>query len=238
MKIEADICICDSDPSRIIMAHPPKREGDLTLLEWVQLVLDHCARNPAQKVGIKLDFKDPPTVAPSITFLSDLFQKGKLNIPLWINADIMAFSGRKTPFNPDSFVSVVQEKLPGVVLSVGWVTTPWQNYTKNDVDAILAICAKYRLRNTSFPLRGSLCKSSVEALRLLLNADPSYTLTVWSGPEKMSLDDYHWLKSEFDGKRIFLDVPFLELRKAPPYPFHYFWQVVFYLSFLLFHYGK
>ena len=203
---EADICVADSDPNRIIMSHPPVRESDITLFEWIDLVLDHCSKHPSQKVGMKLDFKDPPAVAPALAHLADLYRKGALNIPLWVNADILDASGRKPPFNPETFLSTVQTLLPGLVLSVGWTTLPTLPYTMAQIEEMLAICKQHDLKYTTFPMRACLCRASEAPLRALLEADPTYTLTVWAGHEKMTPEDYEWVKQSFDNSRIYMDV--------------------------------
>lgn len=196
------------------MAHPPVREGDLTLEEWVHIVLDHCKANPTLKVGMKLDFKDPPAVEPSLAFLSSMYQKGVLNLPLWVNADILFCDGRQTPFNPDTFILEVQRHLPGVVLSVGWTTTPDHPYTMPNIDEMLSLCTKYHLQNTTFPMRSSICKASAKELHALLDANPTYTLTIWAGTERMTLEDFTWLKAEYDNKRLYLDIPVHELHTS------------------------
>lgn len=48
--MEADVLMRARDPREPIMAHPPARDSDITLREWLQEVKEH------QK-GIKLDFK-------------------------------------------------------------------------------------------------------------------------------------------------------------------------------------
>lgn len=188
------------------MAHPPLREGDLTIQEWVTQVLAHLEQHPTQRVGMKLDFKDPPAVATSLDFLADLFQRGKLSIPLWINADILAASPRPSPFNPEEFLLAVQSKLPGSVLSIGWTTALDLPYTMAQVEEMLALCKSHKLKHATFPLRSSLCRASEEAIRALLAADSTYTITVWDGPERMSRRDYDWLTEALDVKRVFLDV--------------------------------
>lgn len=188
------------------MAHPPIREGDITLEEWVNRVLSHLEQNPGQKVGMKLDFKDPPAVAPSLDFLASLFYNGKLSIPLWINADILAASPRPSPFDPEKFLSVVQSKLPGVVLSIGWTTANDLPYTMDQINEMLSFCKKHSLKHATFPMRSSLCRSSEEPLRALLAADSTYTLTIWDAPERMSRADFIWLTESFDVKRVFLDI--------------------------------
>lgn len=188
------------------MAHPPLREGDLTIQEWVTQVLTHLEQHPNQKVGMKLDFKDPPAVATTLDFLAELFKNGKLSIPLWINADILAASPRPSPFNPEEFLMAVQSKLPGTVLSIGWTTTLDLPYTMAQADEMLALSQRHKLKHATFPLRSSLCSTSEEAIRALLAADPTYTLTVWDGPERMSRKDFDWLVKSLDAKRVFLDI--------------------------------
>lgn len=48
--LEADVLMREADPKEPIMAHPPDKDSDITLEEWLQEVKEH------QK-GIKLDFK-------------------------------------------------------------------------------------------------------------------------------------------------------------------------------------
>lgn len=188
------------------MAHPPHREGDLTIYEWINRVLEHLKKNPEQKVGMKLDFKDPPAVPVSLSFLGQLFSISLLTIPLWINADILAASPRPSPFNPEEFLSTVQAQLPGSVLSLGWTTAENLPYTLDQINEMLFWCKKFQLKHVTFPLRSSLCRASEESLRALLDADSTYTLTIWDGPERMSRQDYDWLRETFDAQRLYLDV--------------------------------
>lgn len=48
--LEADVLMREADPKEPIMAHPPDKDSDITLEEWLREVKEH------QK-GIKLDFK-------------------------------------------------------------------------------------------------------------------------------------------------------------------------------------
>lgn len=188
------------------MSHPPVRESDITLFEWIDLVLSHCEKHPSQKVGMKLDFKDPPAVAPSLSHLANLFSKGLLKIPVWVNADILDASGRKPPFDPEEFLTCVQSHLPGIVLSVGWTTLPTLPYTMAQIEEMLVLCKKHALKDATFPMRACLCRGSEAPLRALLAADPTYTLTIWAGHEKMTPEDYDWVKQSFDNSRIYMDV--------------------------------
>lgn len=203
---EADICVSDSDPGRIVMSHPPVRESDVTFQEWIALILEHLKQHPNQKVGMKLDFKDPPAVQVCLRHLADLYAKGELNIPLWVNADILDASGRKPPFDPDVFLSQAVTILRNVVVSVGWTTVPDRPYTQAQIDEMLALCKKHNLKNATFPMRASLTRASEAPLRTLLAADPSYTLTIWTGKEHVSEDDHKWLKDSFDNDRLYMDL--------------------------------
>lgn len=48
--LEADVLMREADPKEPIMAHPPDKDSDISLKEWLDEVKEH------QK-GIKLDFK-------------------------------------------------------------------------------------------------------------------------------------------------------------------------------------
>jgi hypothetical protein len=49
--IEADILMRGNEPKEPIMAHPPMRDSDITLQEWLEKV------KKQNNKGIKLDFK-------------------------------------------------------------------------------------------------------------------------------------------------------------------------------------
>ncbi|XP_054092261.1 protein FAM151A isoform X2 [Callithrix jacchus] len=66
-----------------IMAHPPAIYSDNTLEQWLDAVL-----GSSQK-GIKLDFKNIKAVGPSLDLLRRLTEEGKVQQPVWINADIL-----------------------------------------------------------------------------------------------------------------------------------------------------
>jgi hypothetical protein len=189
------------------MSHPPVRESDITFIEWCALVLEHCEKHPSQKVGMKLDFKDPPAVAPCLEHLASLFDQGVLKLPLWINADILTGAeAKKPPFDADEFLATVQHLLPGVVVSIGWTTVVDHPYTMAHCEEMLSFCKKHALKNATFPMRASLCVASKEVLTALLAADPTYTLTIWAGKEYTAPSDIALLRAEFDNSRIYMDV--------------------------------
>lgn len=48
--IEADVLLRGHDPKEPIMAHPPDNDSDITLQDWLKMVVN-------SDKGIKLDFK-------------------------------------------------------------------------------------------------------------------------------------------------------------------------------------
>lgn len=188
------------------MTHPPIREGDFTFSDWIHLILEHCSTHPHQKVGVKLDFKDPPAVQPCLKELAQLYSENRLYIPLWVNADILNACQKKSAFNPDEFIQAIQATLPGVVPSLGWTTDADIPYTQEHISQMLELCTKHELKNCTFPMRASLVRASEGPLLHLLGADPSYSLTIWSGLEKFSKEDYDWIRYTFDARRIYLDI--------------------------------
>jgi hypothetical protein len=99
------------------------------------------------------------------------------------------------------------------VLSIGWTTAPVgmnpdlaHTYTVDQMNDAIKACKKYNLKNVTFPIRISMARNSLKELNLLLDADPTYTLTLWKGKEGVSEEDLSYLVSVFDPNRIFLDV--------------------------------
>ena len=87
MMIEADVSL---GPGGVpIMAHPPANTSDLSLQLFLDTVLE--ATEDKAKKGIKLDFKFIEVVEPSLKIVKDLLDR--INMPLWLNADIIAGPG-------------------------------------------------------------------------------------------------------------------------------------------------
>ena len=87
MMIEADVSLGDNNEP--IMAHPPANTSDLTLEDFIKIVVN-ATENGAKK-GIKLDFKFIEVVPPSLKMLES--QRDRIKIPLWFNADILTGPG-------------------------------------------------------------------------------------------------------------------------------------------------
>ena len=87
MMVEADVSLTTNNQP--IMAHPPNKTSDLSLMEFLDTVLN--ATEAGAKKGIKLDFKDKDAVSKAITILEGL--RHRIKIPLWFNADILLGPG-------------------------------------------------------------------------------------------------------------------------------------------------
>ena len=87
MMIEADVSLGRGNVP--IMAHPPATTSDLSLQQFLDNVL--ASTESGRKKGIKLDFKFLGAVEPSLELLDGL--REKLQMPLWLNADILQGPG-------------------------------------------------------------------------------------------------------------------------------------------------
>lgn len=184
------------------MAHPPIRYSDLTFEVFFNIILEYKNNNTQARLGIKLDFKDPPAVEPCLSLLSDM--ENQIDFPIWINADILKGSGAKSPFNPNEFIKLSQAKIKDCILSLGWTTKIGGIYTDKQVDEMIDLCRKFKLKNVTFPIRASFFLKSAKQMKKLLDEDNTYSLTVWSGKEKFSDEDLDFI-TKFN-ERIFIDL--------------------------------
>eukprot|EP00041_Stephanoeca_diplocostata_P007849 m.113091 g.113091 ORF g.113091 m.113091 type:complete len:288 (-) comp17060_c0_seq1:150-1013(-) len=171
--IEADVMI--SNGGNVIMSHPPIRESDLTLHDFMVKISDHnaAASSASRHIGVKLDWKDPEAIDPGLhvvktVILGEESSSGRMeercdvatvcswNGPLWLNADIVMGPGNKTPkHNADEFVSKCRQHFDGVAFSLGWTVAPfnaystasWKahRYTDKHCADMLHVCERHRL---------------------------------------------------------------------------------------------
>lgn len=129
MMVESDILL--SDTGTAIAAHPPNSTSDLSVKELVETVY-------ASDKGLKLDFKDPNALLPTLAALKAINYDPEKR-PLFLNADILQGNGNPTPFDPAQFIKTCQEYYPDAILSLGWTTNPDVNtpYSEDDVAAML-----------------------------------------------------------------------------------------------------
>lgn len=86
-------------------------------------MLDVTKRALACDANAVLHLTSLEAVAPSLVLLEKVL--AKTNLPVWINADVLAGpGGHVQPLAPQAFLSAVRGLPPHVVLSLGW-TTGW-----------------------------------------------------------------------------------------------------------------
>ncbi|NWR95095.1 F151B protein, partial [Furnarius figulus] len=193
-----------------IMAHPPDTDSDITLQEWLALMVS------ADK-GIKLDFKSMEALGPSLELLGQV--EPQLRRPVWINADVLAGPGGTHPvMDAQFFLSTVTSAFPDVTLSLGW-TTGWSQHGAGCADgrvpagyewpvvrAMSELCRPLS-QPVTFPVRAALVPRSLPELRWLLQQSDRYSLTVWAGKEDIySVDDLLSIRENFDKSRVYYDI--------------------------------
>ena len=113
--------------------------------QWLALLnrLCTCTVTARNATGIKLDFKDPDAVEPSLILLAasphwhndggyggasleedsagDSTSTSPCTPPVWLNADVLVGPGQKpTRFNPERFIRQCTAARPHDTLSLGW----------------------------------------------------------------------------------------------------------------------
>ncbi len=195
MMIEGDISR-SAEMGRIIMAHPPRQESDLTFEGWVEEI----AR--ARK-GAKLDFKDPSVVA---TCLEKLREMDCRDMPVFLNADVLKGpGGPDSRFEPGAFIAECNRLCPEGVLSIGWTTGHVEGgrYSVEMVNQMLRLRGRVR-GPVTFPVRAYYVRDSWGELRRLIER-PEDTLTLWNS-EAVEEDLKAWLREEMDPGRTFYDL--------------------------------
>lgn len=132
MMIEADVSIGpDGQP---IMAHPPAIVSDLSLQQFLDIVIavsikqvksNYCftmytcikETEKGTKKGIKLDFKSIDIVQPSLELMRTV--ESRLEIPVWLNADIIVGPAGGDPVDADRFLDLCAQYFPG---EITWVS--------------------------------------------------------------------------------------------------------------------
>ncbi len=195
MMIEGDISRSAAE-GRMIMAHPPRQESDLTFEAWIEGIAE------ARK-GAKLDFKDPSVVE---TCLEKLREMDCGDLPVFLNADVLKGpGGPDSRFEPEGFVSVCNRLCPGGILSIGWTTGHAEGgrYSGEMVDQMLKMREQVR-GPVTFPARAYYIRDSWGELRRLIER-PEDTLTLWNS-EAVEEDLKAWLRGEMDPGRTFYDL--------------------------------
>lgn len=220
--IEADIvygCLKD-DPEILlpVMGHPPANESDISLENFLSQIDDFNVKNPQEnRKGVKLDFKSTDVFENSLPILLDVW--GRVNFPIWINADIYpgpVNNVATSPVDAQAFFDGVKQ-LSNATLSTGW-TTRWGadfregNYTMEQVEAMISGIKKNKIKNDlTFPVRAGIAAQSIPELKHLyksLNATNAVTFTIWSSDNDfVDIGKLRQFIFEFGVEKVYIDVP-------------------------------
>ncbi|XP_059840598.1 protein FAM151A isoform X1 [Hypanus sabinus] len=211
MVLEADVNIegfnTQNETGIPIMAHPPDVYSDNTLNEWLDAVFK-------SKKGMKLDFKSIEAVDPSLDILLKKSKEIGINRPIWLNADILIgpnVPGFIKPVNPSRFLSLIQQKLPNVTLSPGWMTfylplIATQPYTRRMVEEMYNL-VKGLPQRVTFPVRAVLLKQAWPHFSWLLSQSPRYSLTLWQGSiDSITVEDLLFFRDNSNIEQIYYDI--------------------------------
>ncbi|NWR38918.1 F151B protein, partial [Tachuris rubrigastra] len=178
-----------------ILAHPPDTDSDITLKEWLTEMVN-------TNKGIKLDFKSPDAVGPSLELLGQVEQQ--LRRPVWINGDILAGPGGSRPaLNAQSILSTVTSTFPDGFINP--VLFP-AGYEWGMVEEMSQLCQALS-QPVTFPVRAVLVPHSLSALRWLIQQSDRYSLTVWTGKDDIySVEDLLSIRENFDKSRVYYDI--------------------------------
>lgn len=199
MFIESDIRM--SSQGKVVCVHPPEVDSDLT----IEYLLEQMKKS---KQGLKLDFKDSETVAPTL----ELLKAAGFKQPVMLNADILQGNGANlSKFDAKEFIKQCQQNYPEGVLSLGWTTTnsPEFPYTEENIAEMLSLIE--RIDEITYPVRACLLPGSWEALSKLLLND-GHTMTVWNN-EPVDDELIAWIKQNTDPAKTFYD--FIDENKDP-----------------------
>uniref|UniRef100_A0A8C0XRA5 Protein FAM151A n=1 Tax=Castor canadensis TaxID=51338 RepID=A0A8C0XRA5_CASCN len=185
-----------------IMAHPPAIYSDNTLQNWLEVVL------ASSQKSIKLDFKSIKAVGPSLDLLRQLTEAGKVQRPVWINADIV--KGPNVVFF-SSHVSDLKSQYPEATLSPGWTTLyvpqlPTVTYTQAMVEKMQELVGTLPQRVT-FPVRAVMARAAWPLFSWLLGQSDRYSLTLWQGSsDPVSVDDLLYIRDNTAVHQIYYDL--------------------------------
>uniref|UniRef100_G3VVA4 Protein FAM151A n=1 Tax=Sarcophilus harrisii TaxID=9305 RepID=G3VVA4_SARHA len=198
MVLEADISVeglnTVNETGVPIMAHPPLIYSDNTFEEWLEAALNRSTK------GLKLDFKSIKAVGPCLDMLRKQTEKGRVQRPVWINADIVN--------GPNVFLGLVQEKYPNVTLSVGWTTRYNANrtYTQHMIETMHKL-VKDLPQKVTFPVRAVMARAAWPHFSWLLRQSERYSLTLWqSTSDPLTVDDLLYIRKHSAPHQIYYDL--------------------------------
>lgn len=216
MMLEADVVLghlIDSNITIPVMAHPPETESDLSLEEFLTIVLHNSTK------GIKLDFKSIEAFNGSKSILAD--KRKEFNVPLFLNADILPgpVDAKTVPVDPTSFLDGAIKTFPDSVLSVGWTTrygseshiTEGQ-YTEEQIEKMVDTLTKNKVaQSVTYPVRAGLAANDINVMKTLIDRSSSFgnaTLTIWSSQgDKVDTNKLSQLIKTIGIDKVYVDVP-------------------------------
>ena len=191
------------------MAHPPDVDSNLTLAEFLNQTIGSTR-------GIKLDFKTIMVVEPSLKILQNVTSGRRVNIPIWLNADILAgpcYDKVCTPVDHVQFLSLCTSYFPEATLSISWttgsnMTAPENYYNWTQVIPMGKLVSQIS-QPITFPIRAVLVQRSSKQIHWLLDLSETFTLTTWSSKyDKLDVQDLVTLRQAVaDKRRIYYDLP-------------------------------
>lgn len=200
MMLEGDI-ILSKNGRELIMAHPPQTASDLTFEKWFLTLIEN-------KKGAKLDFKTPRAIILAFEIMQNI---KNINIPIFINADIIEGPGGKTSlFETEEFVSLSKKYFPEATLSIGWTTGALNGeFTPEMIKQGTEVASEWD-GHVTFAIRSSLIVKSWEVIKNIFD-NPNYTITIWNDfnywNEVFSSGELvKWMKNNVDKDRTFYDI--------------------------------
>ncbi|XP_051867412.1 protein FAM151A [Pristis pectinata] len=129
--------------------------------------------------GIYLKIKSTQALAPTLYLLRELYRVHLLHIPVWISMDL-SYGNFSTPgyIEGSQFIDTINKIFPFVTIAPSWPAEALKHgYTEPLVEDMLSLCQGL-WQMVSFQLQAIPLSKSWQAAFRLLQASPSYTLTV------------------------------------------------------------
>ncbi|XP_067624498.1 protein FAM151B [Eurosta solidaginis] len=222
--IEADIVLGKLNNTGVdlpIMAHPPAKSSDLSLMEFLLRILEHNEDNDDDDAkGVKLDFKSIEVFEGSLDIMSQLIPL--MTQPVWLNADIISGPVNETdsiPVDPARFFAGAAN-FETVVLSIGWTTDWGANYsegayTDEAIDEMVTAIKNHNVTSKpypiTFPVRAGIAANSLDQLHNLVtavNETNKSSITIWSSANDfVNVEKLRNLIYSLGFDRVYLDVP-------------------------------
>ncbi|XP_072130187.1 protein FAM151A [Mobula birostris] len=158
----------------ILLVESSKPGSDFLLEEVLYQVL-----RSSNQWGVYLKIKSTQALAPTLYLLYDLYTQHLLHIPVWISMDV-SYGSFSTPgyIEGSQFINTINKIFPFVTIAPSWPAEALNHgYTESLVEDMLSLCQGL-WQMLSFQLQAVPLSKSWQATFKLLQASPSYTLTV------------------------------------------------------------